>query len=67
MLQTMPDRGEWSVHVGPWNWVYVFSKDGTVTWKDPRNGLNGRGTWKVDKNHNPLSEFPDLGRNGIYR
>lgn len=49
MLQTMPDRGEWSVHVGPWNWVYVFSKDGTVTWKDPRNGLNGRGTWKVDK------------------
>jgi hypothetical protein len=50
MLQTMPDKGEWNVNVGQWNFVYVFFRNGTVTWKDPRNGLNGQGTWKVEKN-----------------
>lgn len=50
MLQTMPDKGEWSVHVGRWNYVYTFFKNGTVTWKDPQSGQTGQGTWKVDKN-----------------
>jgi hypothetical protein len=49
MLQTMPDQTEWNVHVGNWNWVYVFSQNGTFTWRDARVGQNGSGVWKIEK------------------
>ena len=39
--------GDWSVAVGQWNWIYSFDATGKVTWRDPLNGMNGKGTWKV--------------------
>jgi hypothetical protein len=58
-LQTMPDKGEWTVRVelrrsarsgvDRWTWIYVFFKNGTVTWTDLSNGMHGQGTWKIEK------------------
>jgi hypothetical protein len=38
--------GDWRVAVGQWIWIYSFDASGNVTWRDPLNGLNGKGTWK---------------------
>ena len=27
-------------------WIYSFDASGNVTWRDPGNGQNGKGTWK---------------------
>jgi len=37
--------GAWDVRVSRWYWIYQFSADGSVTWRDPYNGRNGAGTW----------------------
>jgi hypothetical protein len=37
--------GKWSVKFQKWTWEYVFSADGTVTWRDPLNNENGKGRW----------------------
>jgi hypothetical protein len=37
--------GKWSVTFQKWTWEYVFSADGTVTWRDPLNNENGKGRW----------------------
>ena len=47
MLATMPDLN-WRVIVKPWTWIYSFSRLGTVTWRDPNTGMNGKGTWKFE-------------------
>jgi len=39
--------GDWRVAVGQWNWLYSFDASGNVTWRDPLNGMNGKGTWRV--------------------
>jgi hypothetical protein len=46
MLLTMPDL-KWTVRVDTWTWVYTFSHLGTVSWKDPNNGMGGNGTWRI--------------------
>jgi hypothetical protein len=38
--------GDWRVAVGQWTWIYGFDASGNVTWRDPGNGQNGKGTWK---------------------
>jgi hypothetical protein len=43
----MPDL-KWTVRVKHWKWIYSFSRFGTVTWRDPFNGMTGKGTWKID-------------------
>lgn len=49
-LQTMPDLS-WTVRC--WNasnqfrWLYVFSRNGNVRWKDEGNGMTGTGTWQI--------------------
>jgi hypothetical protein len=48
-LQTMPDKGEWTVRVDRWTWIYTFYKNGTVTWKDAFSRGSGHGTWKAEK------------------
>jgi hypothetical protein len=48
MLETMPNRGEWTVYVYRWTWTYVFFTSGTVTWTDI-DGHSGLGTWKTEK------------------
>lgn len=53
ILQTMPDLS-WSVRC--WNasnqfrWLYVFSSNGNVHWKDEGNGMTGSGTWQIRNN-----------------
>jgi hypothetical protein len=51
MLLTMPDLN-WTVRVydddDSWTWVYKFSRTGTVSWKDPWNGMHGNGTWRIE-------------------
>lgn len=49
MLQTMQDI-KWTVRVHRWTWLYVFSHTGSVSWKDPFNGMTGRGTWRLENN-----------------
>ena len=39
--------GEWTCRVGRFLWVYTFDANNGVTWRDPYNGKNGRGTWKM--------------------
>jgi hypothetical protein len=46
-LSTMPDL-RWTVYVQHWNWVYTFSRTGGVTWRDPFNGQNGKGSWRIE-------------------
>jgi hypothetical protein len=43
-LATMPDS-TWTVTVKPWTWIYTFSSSGSVQWRDPFNGMSGKGTW----------------------
>jgi hypothetical protein len=38
--------GRWGVRVSGWYWIYQFSAEGGVTWRDPYNGMTGSGTWK---------------------
>lgn len=38
--------GEWELSFRHWRWRYVFSADGSVTWRDPLNGMNGKGRWR---------------------
>jgi hypothetical protein len=45
-LYTMPDM-KWNVRVKDWSWIYAFSRQGTVAWRDPFNGMSGRGTWHI--------------------
>jgi hypothetical protein len=40
--------GTWNVRVDQWRWIYTFSADGTVTWRDPLNNENGTGTWDFE-------------------
>lgn len=49
MLRTMPDL-TWKVRVDKWTWLYTFSSRGTVTWKDPFNGMHGSGGWRISGN-----------------
>jgi hypothetical protein len=42
----MPDL-TWTVKVDRWTWIYKFSHAKSVTWRDPWNGMNGRGTWNI--------------------
>ena len=46
MIMTMPDL-TWTVRVGSWTWIYKFSRKGTVTWRDPWNGMHGSGHWRI--------------------
>jgi len=46
MLYTMPDL-KWTVRVNHWVWTYTFSHNGTVSWKDPYNGMHGNGSWRI--------------------
>lgn len=39
--------GTWEVKVANWKWIYDFDAKGNVTWRDPLNGENGTGTWKI--------------------
>jgi hypothetical protein len=39
--------GEWNVKVGRWYWIYKFAEKSSVTWRDPFNGMNGKGKWKM--------------------
>lgn len=52
-LQTMPDLS-WTVvcsnRSNRYVWLYVFSKNGNVRWKDENNGMTGNGTWKIQGN-----------------
>jgi hypothetical protein len=38
--------GRWEVRAGHWAWHYTFAADGTVSWRDPLNGLTGSGRWR---------------------
>jgi lysozyme len=45
----------WRVKVGPlpvvkWTWIYDFTDPGGVRWRDPLNGMTGKGTWKIKGN-----------------
>lgn len=40
--------GEWNVRVAEWLWVYRFDGGGGVTWRDPYNGMNGKGRWSMN-------------------
>jgi hypothetical protein len=50
MLLEMPDS-RWTVVCENASkrfvWLYVFSKNGTVRWKDEGNGMTGSGTWRI--------------------
>src|SRR3982750_1116148 len=48
MLYSMPDI-KWKVQVNRWLWTYTFSHTGTVSWKDPFNGMHGNGSWRIDR------------------
>lgn len=39
--------GTWTVKFMHWTWVYNFSADGRVTWRDPLNNENGVGRWAL--------------------
>lgn len=39
--------GDWRVAVAQWSWIYSFDPSGTVTWRDPYNGQNGKGKWQL--------------------
>jgi hypothetical protein len=39
--------GEWTVRVSKWLWMYKFDARGSVTWRDPYNGMTGRGKWTM--------------------
>jgi hypothetical protein len=51
-LSTMPDTS-WTVKVGRWTWIYKFKRSpasnmtGSVSWRDPFNGMHGGGAWKI--------------------
>ncbi len=47
MLSTMTDM-KWTVHVHKWTWIYTFTGRGSVSWKDPFNGMTGQGTWRIE-------------------
>lgn len=46
-LLTMPDL-TWTVRVSRWTWEYKFSSTGHVSWRDPWNGMHGKGTWRIE-------------------
>ncbi len=53
--------GRWRVCVDKWTWIYDFSSFASgakVTWRDPFNGLNGAGTWKLAGNKIAVSWAP---------
>lgn len=39
--------GVWDVRVNDWHWVYTFDANGNVTWRDPYNGMSGKGKWSI--------------------
>lgn len=39
--------GDWDVRVDSWHWIYSFDANGDVTWKDPYNGMAGKGKWSI--------------------
>jgi len=45
----MLDGLVWRVRVDRWTWVYTFSARGTVSWRDPFNGMHGNGNWRIEK------------------
>jgi hypothetical protein len=44
----MPDL-KWTVHVHRWTWIYTFSRNGAVSWRDPFNGMHANGSWRMEK------------------
>jgi len=45
-LRTMTDL-TFTIHVDRWTWIYAFTRRGSVTWRDPNNGMHGGGgTWR---------------------
>jgi hypothetical protein len=49
--------GKWLVRFKKWNWEYHFTVDGSVSWRDPLNGLTGKGRWAQQGNWIHLTWF----------
>lgn len=43
--------GVWSVRFKNWIWEYNFQPDGSVSWRDPLNGMSGNGRWAKQGNY----------------
>ena len=39
--------GTWTVKFMHWTWLYTFTADGKVMWRDPLNNENGAGRWAL--------------------
>lgn len=49
--------GDWQIKVADWVWIYTFTADGNVTWRDPSNNQTGKGTWSISFNTISFSWF----------
>jgi hypothetical protein len=53
MLWTMKYDLTWTVRVfdgvSQWVWEYKFLRIGKVSWRDKWNGMNGNGTWSIER------------------
>jgi hypothetical protein len=39
--------GQWNVTFQQWRWIYTFTSDGKVTWRDPVNNMTGSGRYSL--------------------
>lgn len=55
--------GEWNVRVGgKWHWIYKFDGYGNVSWRDPYNGMNGKGTYYAGKEQMQITWLHTMSR-----
>jgi hypothetical protein len=58
--------GDWNVRVGKWLWIYKFDAAGSVTWRDPFNGENGKGKWKQGSGKLTIDWSPSKSKDTWY-